>query len=92
MSHEAVIVSAVRTAVGKSKRGALADVRPEALAGTVVKEVMRRAEGVPHEDVEDVIMGCAIPEAEQGINIGRVTAIAAGLPHTVPGVTVNRFC
>jgi acetyl-CoA acyltransferase len=92
MSREAVIVSAVRTAVGKSKRGALADVRPETLAGLVVKEAVRRAGGLPADEIEDVILGCAIPEDAQGMNIGRLAALQAGLPPTVAGQTVNRFC
>ncbi|MBN1177804.1 MAG: acetyl-CoA C-acyltransferase, partial [Anaerolineae bacterium] len=90
--NEAVIVAATRTAVGKAKRGTLADFRPDEMAAAVIKEVVRRAEGVQPEDVEDVIMGCAFPEGEQGMNVARVALLRAGLPYTVPGQTVNRFC
>jgi acetyl-CoA acyltransferase len=89
---EAVIVSAVRTAVGRAKRGTLADVRPDEMAAVVVKEVLNRAEPVEAGSVEDVIMGCAMPEAEQGLNVARIALLRAGLPYTVPGQTVNRFC
>jgi acetyl-CoA acyltransferase len=89
---EAVIVSAVRTAVGRAKRGTLANVRPEAMASTVIKEVLNRAEPVKAEDVEDVGMGCSMPEAEQGLNVARNALLRAGLPYTVPGQTVNRAC
>lgn len=89
--QEAVIVSAVRTPVGKAKKGALKDVRPEDLAALVIEEALRRS-GVDAGEVEDVILGCAMPEAEQGLNIGRIAAARAGLPDRVPGMTVNRFC
>ena len=89
---EAVIVSAVRTAVGRARRGALVDVRPDEMAAVVIKEALNRAEPVDAGDVEDVIMGCAFPEGEQGMNVARVALLRAGLPHTVPGQTVNRFC
>ena len=89
---QAVIVSAVRTAVGRAKRGTLADVRPEEMASTVIGEVINRAGPVKAKDVEDEIMGCAMPEAEQGLNVARVALLRAGLPHTVPGQTVNRAC
>jgi acetyl-CoA acyltransferase len=90
--REAVIVSAVRTAVGRANRGTLADVRPEEMASTVIKEVLNRAEPVKAEDVEDVIMGCSFPEAEQGLNVARVALLRAGLPYTVSGQTVMRAC
>jgi acetyl-CoA acyltransferase len=89
---EAVIVSAVRTAVGRAKRGTLADVRPDEMASVVIKEVLNRAELVKAEDVEDVVMGCCFPEAEQGLNVARVALLRAGLPYTVPGQTVVRAC
>ena len=89
---EAVIVSAVRTAVGKARRGTLAHVRPDEMAAAVIKEVLRRAEPVKPEMVEDVIMGCAFPEGEQGLNVARVALLRAGLPPSVPGQTINRFC
>jgi acetyl-CoA acyltransferase len=89
---EAVIVSAVRTPVGRAKRGTLANYRPDEMAAVVIGEAVQRAEGVKPEMVEDVIVGCAFPEAEQGMNVGRVALLRAGLPYTVPGQTVNRFC
>jgi acetyl-CoA acyltransferase len=89
---EAVIVSAVRTAVGRAKRGTLVDVRPDEMASVVIKEVLNRAEWVKAEDVEDVVMGCCFPEAEQGLNVARVALLRAGLPYTVPGQTVVRAC
>lgn len=89
---EAVIVSAVRTAVGRAKRGTLAHVRPDEMAAAVIREVLRRAEPVEPGMVEDVIMGCAFPEGEQGLNVARVALLRAGLPHSVPGTTINRFC
>jgi acetyl-CoA acyltransferase len=92
MMKEAVIVSAVRTAVGRAKRGTLVNVRPDEMAAVVIKEALNRAEPVKAEDVEDVIMGCAFPEGEQGMNVARVALLRAGLPYTVPGMTVNRFC
>jgi acetyl-CoA acyltransferase len=89
---EAVIVSAVRTPVGRAKRGSLASFRPDEMAAVAIGEVLRRAEGVEPEMVEDVIIGCAMPEAEQGMNVARVALLRAGLPDSVPGQTVNRFC
>ena len=90
---EAVIVSACRTAIGRARRGALVNTRPDEMAAVVIGEVLRRTdEGVAPEMVEDVIMGCAFPEGEQGMNVGRIASLRAGLPYTVPGQTVNRFC
>jgi acetyl-CoA acyltransferase len=89
---EAVIVSAVRTPVGRAKRGTLVNYRPDEMAAVAIGEVLRRAEGVAPEMVEDVIVGCAFPEGEQGMNVARVASLRAGLPYTVPGQTVNRFC
>jgi acetyl-CoA acyltransferase len=89
---EAVIVSAARTAVGRAKRGTLANYRPDDMAATVIGEVIRRAPGVEPEMIEDVIIGCAMPEAEQGMNVARIALLRAGLPYSVPGQTVNRFC
>jgi len=89
---EAVIVSAVRTAIGRAKRGTLATVRPDDLAAAVIGEVVQRTEGVEPEMVEDVIIGCAMPEAEQGMNVARLSVLRAGFPYTVPAQTVNRFC
>jgi acetyl-CoA acyltransferase len=89
---EAVLVSGARTAVGQATRGTLADVRPEDMASVVINEVLRRAEPVKVEDVEDVILGCSFPEAEQGLNVARVVLLRAGFPYTVPGQTVIRAC
>ena len=93
MSNErrAVIVSAVRTPVGRGVKGILAATRPDDLAALVMKTAVERAQ-IDASLVEDVIMGCAMPEAEQGLNVARQAAMIAGLPDTVPGVTVNRFC
>jgi len=88
---DAVIVSAVRTAVGRAKKGTLANTRPDELAAIVLKEAIQRA-GIAPQEVEDVILGCAMPEGEQGMNIARLSALLAGLPDTTGGVTVNRFC
>lgn len=90
--REAVIVSAVRTAVGKSPRGMLKDTRPDDLAAIVIKEAIRRVPGLEPAEIDDVVMGCALPEAEQGLNVARIAALRAGLPVTVTGQTVNRFC
>ncbi len=90
--REAVIVSAVRTAVGKAPRGALRSVHPTDLAATVIKAAVERAPGLDPKEIDDVILGCAMPEAEQGLNMARVALLRAGLPNDVPGQTVNRFC
>lgn len=90
--QEAVIVSATRTAVGKAKRGTLAETRPEDLGAAVVREAVRRAEGLDAAEIDDVVMGCAMPEGEQGLNMGRIISLRAGLPNTVAAQTVNRFC
>src|SRR5215470_15132805 len=89
---DAVIVSAVRTAVGKAPNGALHGTRPDELAATVIGEAMRRAPGIDPSDVDDVIVGCAMPEAEQGLNVARIASLRAGLPVSASAVTVNRFC
>jgi acetyl-CoA acyltransferase len=89
---EAVVVSAVRTAVGKAPRGILKDTRPDDVAAIVIKEAVSRVPGLKMEEVEDVVLGCAFPESDQGLNLARVVAMRAGFPHTVPGQTVNRFC
>src|SRR5918911_3357249 len=90
--REAVIVSAVRTAVGKAPKGTLRFTRPDEMGAEVIKEALKRAEGVEASDVEDVIMGCAMPEAEQGMNVARASAIRAGLPVETSAMTINRFC
>ncbi|WP_409346996.1 acetyl-CoA C-acyltransferase [Paenibacillus sp. MBLB4367] len=89
---EAVIVTAIRTAVGRAGKGMLRCVRPDDLGGHVVREAIVRTRGVTDTDIDDVIIGCAMPEGEQGLNIGRIVALRAGLPDSVPGLTVNRFC
>jgi acetyl-CoA acyltransferase len=89
---EAVVVSAVRTAVGKAPRGILKDTRPDDVAAIVVKEAVTRVPDLKLEEVEDIVLGCAFPESDQGLNLGRVVAMRAGFPYTVPGQTVNRFC
>lgn len=89
---EAVIVSAVRTAVGKSKKGALANTRPDDFGAVAIKAAVDRATGLDASDIDDVIMGCAMPEGEQGMNVARIAALRAGLPVSVSAVTVNRFC
>jgi len=90
--REAVIVSAVRTAVGKSPRGTLKDTRPDDLAAAAITEALRRVPGLEPAEIDDVVLGCALPEAEQVLNVARIAALRAGLPDTVPGQTVNRFC
>jgi acetyl-CoA acyltransferase len=89
--NNAVIVSAARTAVGKAPRGSLRTVRPEDMAAEVLRAVLQRADAQP-DLIEDVIMGCAMPEAEQGLNVARIAALRAGFPASVCGQTVNRFC
>lgn len=90
--HDAVIVSAARTPVGKAPKGALRFSRPDELAALAVSDALARAAAVPPADVEDVVMGCAMPEAEQGLNVARIASLRAGLPVTASAVTVNRFC
>ncbi len=90
--RDAVIVSAVRTAVGKAPRGTLRTTRPDEMGAAVIKEALARVPGLEGSAVEDVIMGCAMPEAEQGMNVARAAAIRAGLPVETSAMTVNRFC
>ncbi|WP_206921923.1 acetyl-CoA C-acetyltransferase [Alicyclobacillus suci] len=89
---EAVIVAAARTPIGKAGKGSLRHTRPDDLGALVIEELLKRAPQVAKEEIEDVVMGCAMPEAEQGMNVGRIVALRAGLPTSVPGITVNRFC
>jgi acetyl-CoA acyltransferase len=89
---EAVVVSAVRTAIGKAPRGILKDTRPDDIAAIVIKEALVRVPGLKMEDVDDIVLGCAFPESDQGLNLARVVAMRAGVPYTLPGQTVNRFC
>jgi acetyl-CoA acyltransferase len=95
----AVIVSAVRTPVGKAPRGVLSTVRPDEMAALVLRDAVSRAAGGDPEiaaairqEIEDVILGCAMPEAEQGLNVARIASVRAGIPVTASAVTVNRFC
>lgn len=88
---EAVIVSGARTPIGKAKKGALKDVRPDDLGALVVKETLKRA-GNYDGNIDDLIIGCAMPEAEQGMNMARTVGALAGLPYTVPAITINRYC
>lgn len=90
--REAVIVSIVRTAIGRALSGSLRNARPEYTASEVVKEAIRRVKGLDPTEIDDLIMGCAFPEAEAGMNLGRIVALKAGLSSRVPGITVNRYC
>src|SRR5690606_35096787 len=90
--REAVIVSGARTPLGRAFKGMLRHVRPDDLAALVIKEAVARAPGLDPAEIEGVILGCAMPEGEQGLNLGRIAALRAGLPTSVAGVTVNRFC
>lgn len=89
---EAVIVSAVRTAVGKAPKGTLKNTRPDDLGAAAIREAVKRVENLDLSQIDDVIMGCAFPEAEQGMNVARTSAIEAGLPVEVSAMTVNRYC
>jgi acetyl-CoA acyltransferase len=89
---EAVIVSAVRTAVGKAPKGTLKNTRPDEMGAAVIKEAVGQVENLDVSQIEDVIMGCAFPEAEQGMNVARTAMIRAGLPVETSAMTVNRYC
>jgi acetyl-CoA acyltransferase len=91
-TRDAVIVAAARTPVGRAKRGGLATVRPDEMAALVVRELLERVPGLEPAEIEDVILGCAFPEGEQGLNMARTVALRAGLPFTVSGETINRYC
>jgi acetyl-CoA acyltransferase len=90
--QDAVVVAATRTAVGKAPNGTLKTVRPDEMAAAVIGDVLRRAPGIDPRDVDDVIMGCAMPEAEQGLNVARIASLRAGVPVDASAVTMNRFC
>jgi len=90
--RDAVIVSIVRTAVGRARKGSLAQTRAEDLGRAALEAAIARAPGVRKADVEDVIIGCAMPEGEQGLNFARIMSLYAGFPSTVPAITINRFC
>jgi acetyl-CoA acyltransferase len=90
--REVVIVAANRTAVGKAKKGTLAYFRPDDMAGQLIKDLLKRVPQLNPIEIDDVILGCAMPEAEQGMNVAKVSAAIAGLPVDVPAMTINRFC
>ncbi len=92
MTREAVIVAISRTAVGKSKKGTTRNWRSDEMAAAVIKDLMSKAEALDPAEIDDVIIGCAMPEGAQGLNFGRSIALRAGLPVEIPGMTVNRFC
>ena len=92
MPGRVVIASAVRTPFTRANKGEFKDTRPDTLAALAIKEAVARVPGLKPELIEDVILGCAMPEAEQGMNVARNAALLAGLPDTVPGMTINRFC
>ncbi|MCC7129014.1 MAG: acetyl-CoA acetyltransferase [Anaerolineae bacterium UTCFX2] len=91
-SREPVIVAAARTAVGKAKRGSLATTRPDVMSVAVIRELLKRVPALNPAEIDDVVLGCAFPEGEQGMNMARLVALAAGLPNSVPAETINRFC
>jgi acetyl-CoA acyltransferase len=90
--REAVIVAAARTAIGRAKKGSLKDTRPEAFASQMLQGLVDRVEGLEKAEVDDIVLGCAMPEGEQGMNVARLISFAAGFPVEVPAITVNRFC
>ena len=89
---EALIIDCLRTPVGKAPRGTLRTTRPDDMAAAVIRALMERYPQVPKDEIDDVILGCAMPEGEQGMNMARIAALRAALPDVVPGVTINRFC
>ena len=90
--NDAVIVSAVRTPVGKAPNGALRTTRPDEMGAVVIKELLRRVPALDPGEIEDVMLGCAMPEAEQGLNVARIASLRAGVPVSASAVTINRFC
>lgn len=90
--NEAVIVTAVRTPVGKANKGTLKDMRPDDIAAAALAGAIERTPGLAPREIDDVIMGCALPEAEQGMNVARIASLRAGLPPQVSAITINRFC
>src|ERR1700674_4977684 len=89
---EAVIASSVRTAVGKAFKGTLRATRPDDLAAIAIQGAIQRVPGLDPKEIEDVILGCAMPEAEQGMNVARIASLRAGLPVEISAITINRFC
>jgi len=92
MTREVVIVNALRTPIGKAKRGSLTTVRPDEMAANVIKELLKKTPKLDPAEIEDVVIGCAFPEGEQGMNMARMIALRADLPFSVPGETINRYC
>ena len=90
--REAVIVATGRTPIGRANKGALVDIRPDDMVGYIVSKVLDKLPQLPREQIDDLICGCGYPAGEQGMNIGRQAVFLSGLPETVPGTTVNRFC
>src|SRR5260221_14787410 len=90
--REAVIVSSVRTPVGRAFKGTLAATRPDELAAVAIKGALERVRQLDPKEIEDVILGCAMPEGEQGMNVARIASLRAGLPVEVAAMTINRFC
>jgi acetyl-CoA acyltransferase len=90
--REVVVAAALRTPVGKAPRGSFSQTRPDDLGAAVVRAILARAERLDPREIDDVILGCAMPEGPQGMNVARNVVLLAGLPHVVPGMTVNRFC
>src|SRR5215472_4137572 len=90
--RDVVLVSAVRTPVGKAYKGTLRATRPDDLAATAIKGALERVPSLDPQEIEDVILGCAMPEAEQGMNVARIASLRAGLPVEVSAMTINRFC
>ena len=90
--QDAYIVAATRTPIGRSHRGFFRNTRPDDLLATILKAVIAQAPGLDPAAIEDIICGCAIPEAQQGLNVARIGAVLAGLPTSIGGITVNRFC
>src|SRR5271154_6048616 len=89
---EAVILDCLRTPVGKAPKGTLRNTRPDDLAAIVIRRLLEKYPAINPEEIDDVILGCAMPEAESGMNVARIAALRAGLPDSVPGMTINRFC
>ena len=90
--QDAVIVNALRTPVGKAPRGTLHATRSDDMASSVVKELLQKTPELDHNEIDDLVLGCAMPEAEQGSNMARIVAMRSGLPVSVTGMTINRFC
>src|SRR5438132_12834915 len=89
---EAVIVSTARTPIGRAAKGSLVDARPDDLVAFAISSALEKVPELPREEIVDVMIGCGFPQEKQGMNLGRRAALLAGLPETVPGTTVNRFC